>query len=155
MSTQLLHDLIKPVADFIAGETLTPALADKLNTQFPHNGEWYQALLSICTRGTEEGWICQHEAGGIRYGRVIKPSADLHDLSVDIVLMKDVVGPHHAHPNGEIDLILPLTEGAAFDGTREGWKVYPPGSAHKPTVTGGEAFVLYLLPEGAIEFSRN
>jgi hypothetical protein len=32
--------------------------------------------------------------------------------------------------------------------------VYPPGSAHRPTVSGGRALVLYLLPEGRIEFSR-
>lgn len=27
-------------------------------------------------------------------------------------------------------------------------------SAHPPTVSGGRALVLYLLPQGAIEFSR-
>jgi hypothetical protein len=41
-----------------------------------------------------------------------------------------------------------------FDGQAAGWKVYPPGSAHKPTVSGGRAYVLYLLPEGAIQFTR-
>ena len=32
--------------------------------------------------------------------------------------------------------------------------VYPPGSAHRPTVTQGRALVLYLLPEGRIDFTR-
>ena len=59
-----------------------------------------------------------------------------------------------AHPQGEIDLIMPIAGPAAFDGRSEGWLVYPPGSAHKPTVTGGRALVLYLLPEGQIEFTR-
>ena len=68
--------------------------------------------------------------------------------------MNGVVGPHHSHPNGEVDLVIPLNEGAAFDGTDHGWKVYSPGSAHKPTVANGEAFVIYLLPDGAIEFTR-
>ena len=76
--------------------------------------------------------------------------------------MDEVVGPHHVHPNGEIDLVMPLAGadglapgGAArFDGQAAGWKVYGPGSAHRPTVSGGRALVLYLLPEGAIQFTR-
>ena len=54
----------------------------------------------------------------------------------------------------EIDLIMPLDEGAQFDGRPAGWLVCPPGSAHRPTVTGGRALVLYLLPEGSITFTR-
>ena len=30
-------------------------------------------------------------------------------------------------------------------------QVYGPGTAHRPTVRGGRALVLYLLPEGAID----
>jgi hypothetical protein len=41
-----------------------------------------------------------------------------------------------------------------FDGRPAGWCVYPPGSAHHPTVTSGRALVLYLLPEGQIQFTR-
>ena len=43
---------------------------------------------------------------------------------------------------------------ARFDGRRAGWRVSPPGSAHRPTVTLGRALVLCLLPEGRIEFTR-
>ncbi len=154
MSAQALQDLLRPVAELISGKPVTPALTTELNQAFPHNSDWYKQIQSLCESGLKDGWACQYEAGGIRYGRVFKPSADLNNLSVDIVLMKDVAGPHHAHPNGEIDLVIPLTPGAAFDGTDQGWVVYPPGSVHKPTVTGGEAFVIYLLPEGAIEFTR-
>ncbi|MCV4698532.1 DUF4863 family protein, partial [Escherichia coli] len=64
------------------------------------------------------------------------------------------VGPHHVHPTGELDLVMPLTPQAQFDGTPAGWKVYGPGTAHRPTVTQGRALVLYLLPEGRIEFTR-
>ena len=28
-----------------------------------------------------------------------------------------------------------------------------PGSDHRPTVTGGDAYIVYRLPEGAIEFT--
>ncbi|MEX2322047.1 MAG: DUF4863 family protein, partial [Saccharospirillum sp.] len=64
-----------------------------------------------------------------------------------------VAGPHHRHPNGEVDMVIPLDPDARFDGTPAGWKVYAPHSAHSPTVTGGKAIVLYFLPDGAIEFS--
>ncbi|HWM69778.1 MAG TPA: DUF4863 family protein [Steroidobacteraceae bacterium] len=65
------------------------------------------------------------------------------------------VYPHHRHPNGEIDLIMPLEPGAQFDGRDAGWLVYGPGSAHSPTITHGRALVLYLLPQGAIEFTKS
>ena len=34
-----------------------------------------------------------------------------------------------------------------------GWHVYGPGSAHRPTVAGGRALVLYVLPGGKIGFT--
>ena len=67
--------------------------------------------------------------------------------------LKDIVGPDHRHPNGEICMVMPKTGGALFDGVGRGWCVYEPGSAHHPTVTNGEALVLYMLPEGRIEFT--
>jgi hypothetical protein len=105
-------------------------------------------------RGVEEGWMCEREGGGIRYGRVLKASDELHRFSVDVVDMNDIAGPHHVHPQGEIDLIMPIDADARFDSRPAGWCVYPPGSAHRPTVSGGRALVLYLLPEGQIEFTR-
>jgi hypothetical protein len=35
-----------------------------------------------------------------------------------------------------------------------GWCVNEPGSSHCPTVTDGEALVLYLLPDGEINFTK-
>ena len=67
--------------------------------------------------------------------------------------MRDIAGPQHAHPNGEIDLIMPIDDTARFDGRAAGWLVYPAGSAHRPTVSAGRALVLYLLPQGRIDFS--
>ena len=99
--------------------------------------------------------MCEREGGGIRYGRVIEPAQDLGGYLVDVVDMDDLAGPHHTHPNGEIDLIMPLAGPARFDGQGAGWLVYGPGSAHRPTVSGGRALVLYLLPQGAIEFTRH
>jgi hypothetical protein len=42
----------------------------------------------------------------------------------------------------------------AFDGKPNGWRVYPPGSSHRPTTAGGEAYILYLLPDSAMKFIK-
>ena len=55
-------------------------------------------------------------------------------------------------PDGEIDLVMPREGEARFDGRPAGWVVYPPRSAHRPTVAGARALVLYL-PEGRIQFT--
>lgn len=141
------------LARFVADKPLDQALAQELNTEYAAGSEAFQELSGLCRQGLADGWLCQHEAGGIRYGRVIKPSPEMHGFSVDVVLMKDVVGPHHRHPNGEIDLIMPTRGDAQFDGHGAGWMVYGPDTQHSPTVTQGEALVLYLLPGGAIEFT--
>ena len=96
---------------------------------------------------------CKHEAGGIRYGRVLRADPSLGGFSADVVHMRDCVGPHHRHPQGEIDMIMPIDTGACFDAHPRGWCVYGPDTAHHPTVTGGAALVLYLLPGGEIEFT--
>jgi hypothetical protein len=138
----------------IAGRPLDAELDAWLNEQHRPGSATFEGLKSSCLAGVAEGWLCEREGGGIRYGRVFKPSADLHGFSVDVVDMKDIAGPHHTHPNGEIDLIMPIEGDAHFDGRAAGWLVYPPGSAHRPTVTAGRALVLYLLPDGQIEFTR-
>jgi hypothetical protein len=137
----------------IAGRPLDAELDAWLNKEHGRGSATYETLKSSCRAGVAEGWLCEREGGGIRYGRIFKPSADLHGFSVDVVDMKDIAGPHHTHPNGEIDLIMPLEGEALFDGRSAGWLVCPPGSAHCPTVAAGRALVLYLLPEGQIKFS--
>lgn len=147
-------EVIATITGTIEGRPLEPALADFLNAEFPAEGNVLFELQELCRNGVQDGWLCAREAGGIKFGRPVKSGPATHGFSVDVVEMDDVVGPHHSHPNGEIDLVMPLDEHACFDGLHKGWKVYPPGSAHHPTVTGGKALVLYLLPQGAIEFTR-
>ena len=137
----------------IAGKPLDAQLDAWLNAHHGVASASYQQLKSACIQGVDQGWLCKYEAGGLRYGRIFKPAEDLHGFSVDVVDMNDVAGPHHVHPEGEIDLIMPLTDGALFDGRPAGWMVTPPGSAHRPTVSQGRALVLYLLPQGRIEFT--
>jgi Domain of unknown function (DUF4863) len=137
----------------LAGRALDDTLQAWLNTEHGPHSPTYQGLRQACLDGVAEGWLCDREGGGLRYGRVFKPADDLAGFSVDVVDMADVVGPHHEHPHGEIDLILPIDSDARFDHHPAGWRVYPPGSAHRPTVSQGRALVLYLLPQGAIRFT--
>src|SRR5207245_11082757 len=112
------------------------------------------AIVDACEAGIAAGWMCSREHAGIRYGRVVKPGPATQGFSVDVVEMDNVAGGHHRHPNGEIDLVMPVDATARFDGRGAGWLLYEPGTAHVPTVAGGQARVLYLLPGGAIEFTK-
>jgi Domain of unknown function (DUF4863) len=138
----------------IAGKPLDEALDDWLNKEHGVGSSSYAQLKTSCEAGVAEGWLCDRQGGGIRYGRIFKPAPELHGFSVDVVDMQDIAGPHHAHPLGEIDLIMPIGGDAQFDSRPAGWLVYPPGTAHRPTVSQGRALVLYLLPEGRIDFTR-
>ena len=139
----------------IAGRPLDADLDAWLNREHGAASASYAELKASCEAGVAEGWLCNREGGGIKYGRIFKPAPDLHGFSVDVVGMADIEGPYHSHPNGEIDLIMPIDgDDARFDGRPAGWCVYGPGTAHRPTVTQGRALVLYLLPEGRIEFTR-
>jgi hypothetical protein len=149
-----LQDRLAPLTAAIAGRPLDAALAAWLNAEHGAGSASFRAIQQVCEAGVAEGWLCDREGGGLRYGRIFKPGPALQGFSVDVVDMRNVVGPHHVHPTGEIDLVMPLDEGARFNDTPAGWLVCPPGSAHHPTVTGGRALVLYLLPEGRIEFTR-
>jgi len=144
--------LIKEVTTAIAGRKLDRGLAEYLNSEYPAGGEVFEALKRACEAGVKEGWLCENEHAGIKYGRPTKPGPATQGFSVDVVRMNDIKGPYHRHPNGEIDMIMPLSGAAKFDGHGAGWWVYGPETAHYPTVTGGDALVLYLLPGGAIDF---
>ena len=146
--------LIGNVTGKIAGKPLGTTLEAYLNKEHGPGSSTYDEIFNACKEGVRAGWMCNREADGIRYGRVVKPSDATHGFSVDVVEMENIAGPHHAHPNGEIDLVMPLTPDARFDARPAGWCVYEAGSSHSPTVTQGRALVLYLLPQGAINFTR-
>ena len=151
------NELRRQISDLTAqlkGRKLDLELQNWLNSEHGVGSVTYDQLAETCRQGVAEGWLCKNEAGGIRYGRVFKPAADLHEFSVDVVEMNDLAGPHHSHPTGEIDLVMPVDDAALFDGHPAGWVVYEADSAHYPTVTNGCALILYLLPDGSIEFTR-
>ena len=154
MSAEHFRAQIVELSAAIAGRPVDAELDAWLNAEHGAQSATYAALKASCEQGVAEGWLCNREGGGIRYGRIFKPADDLQGFSVDVVDMRDIAGPHHVHPQGEIDLIMPLDDGATFDGRPAGWCVYPAGSAHSPTVRNGRALVLYLLPQGQIEFTK-
>lgn len=153
MNPERFCQLLSQVTAACAGKPVDQALEKELNASFGAGSPVFAAIDAAVLVGDAAGWLCNREHGGIRYGRVAKPSSELHGCSIDVVDMADVVGPHHVHPGGEIDLILPRQGDARFDGHGAGWLVYGPGTGHRPTVRGGRAHVLYLLPDGAIEFT--
>jgi hypothetical protein len=153
MSEAKFKALVGKIADFIADAPLDADLETRLNVEFGVQTTAFGELVDLCTLGETQGWLMAREAGGIRYGRALKPGQDARHFSVDVVRMKDVKGPHHIHTTGEIGAIMPITGDPRFDGKSKGWYVYPPQSSHHPTVTDGDAYILYFLPDGAIEFT--
>lgn len=151
-SQEDFKSLIMPITDFINKRLLDDVLETELNEVFPATGLEFKLIESACYKAIKDGWMCRYEAGGIKYGRVIKPQDDLKGFSVDVVEMDNIRGPYHSHPYGEVDMIIPIEGDAQFDGKGVGWKVYSVGSSHCPTVTGGRALILYLLPNGEIKF---
>lgn len=153
-SQQAFTDAVSTITTRIAGKAIDGDLQSFLDESFPPGGEAFDDLAELCRLGIDEGWLCDREHGGIRFGRIIEQGPDTSGYSVDVVLMSDLRGPYHGHPNGEIDMIIPESADAKFDGKGQGWMVYAPGTEHYPTVTDGKAIVLYLLPGGAIDFTR-
>jgi hypothetical protein len=145
--------LMRSLTAEIGERPLDDGLAAYLNRTHGPESAVYRAVFEACRAAVDAGWMCDRGADGLRYGRVIKPGPETHEFSIDVVEMNRCAGPHHLHPNGEIDLVMPLEATALFDGQGAGWKVYRPGSAHSPTVSGGRALVLYMLPRGAIQFT--
>ena len=153
MNAGQFQKLLEPVTDFISGRALDSDLANQLNSRFPGDSETFNTIEAACHEAIANGWMCAEGGPGRRFGRVIEAGAETAGLSVDVVDLENIVGPHHRHPTGEICMIMPISETARFDDMPRGWCVFEPGSSHRPTVTEGEALVLYMLPNGEIEFT--
>lgn len=148
------QQLVAPVARYAQGRALDAALQADLNQKFPPEGETFQRIRDACHAGIAAGWLCNQGDAKRRFGRIFEPGDATHGFSVDVVDITDLVGNHHRHPTGEIDMIMPVDPAAKFDGKAAGWLVYAADSAHRPTVTEGRALILYLLPEGKIEWTN-
>lgn len=155
MGRETLVAALTPVFRALADVSpATPGLAARLNAEMPVDGPLCDAVRRAAELGVTEGWLCDREAGGIRFSRPVKPGPESADYSVDAVVMDRVVGPKHTHTNGEINLCFAQDGDPRFDGHPAGWVVFAPGSTHKPRVADGRMLILYFLPQGAIEFAR-
>lgn len=113
-----------------------------------------EALRARLLELLEAGEIANRGEMPVRYGRVCKASEESGGYSIDVVHMS-APGPRHRHPKGEIDYCLALSGQPTFDGRAPGWVVLGPDSVHVPTVEGGEMLIVYLLPDGEIEFLKD
>jgi hypothetical protein len=146
---------LTPVLELVATLDLRDAESARrtLESHLPADGPVVDDLRRRFVAGRTAGWLCDRDGAGVRYSRVQKSTAQTgpQSLSVDAVHMCGP-GPGHTHENGEVDLCLVVDGSPCFDGAAPGWTVYPPGSWHVPTVTGGTMDILYFLPGGAIRF---
>ncbi|KAA3630376.1 MAG: DUF4863 family protein, partial [Proteobacteria bacterium] len=126
MSREPFDSRIAELAAAICERTPDDSLAGFLNAEYGPRSEWFAAVKAACEQAIADGWMCDREAGGIRYGRVTRPDTTAGPFSVDVVSMDDCRGPYHVHPEGEIDMVMPLDGDARFDGHGAGWVGYPP-----------------------------
>ena len=147
-----LIEALSPIINAIRiGSPKDDSEAVRLNGAFPIGNDKLNVIKTALMTGMKEGWLTPNGEGGMRWGRLSKATPQTKNLSIDAVYMEQA-GPGHTHPGGEYDLCFAVDGDPRFDGNSEGWVVYPPGSWHIPTVTGGAMIILYFLPEGAIRF---
>ena len=148
---QTLIDALGPVLDVVKTiDVASPDAKATLDAALPlaSLGE----LAALVRRGVAEGWLAERGELPVKWGRVSKTDHEATTpLSIDCVSMTGP-GPGHEHPDGEIDLCFAVSGQPTFDGNPPGWTVYPPGSWHVPSVSGGQMDILYFLPNGSIRF---
>ena len=94
MSPDTFRTLIAGVTHRIEARPLDQDLADWLNAEYPASGAAWAELADACCTGVKEGWLCEREAGGIRYGRIFKalPEDDPKMRNPDIGLAESRLG---------------------------------------------------------------
>jgi len=125
----------------------------ELGRRFDPRGPAAAALNEALLALLDERRIADRGEPPVRWSRVSKATPESSDFSIDAVDMNGP-GPHHVHPNGEVNWCVALEGDPRFDGRPAGWVVMPPGSGHVPTVSGGRMLIVYLLPGGKIEFTK-
>ncbi|MCK6445053.1 MAG: DUF4863 family protein [Planctomycetes bacterium] len=129
-----------------------PAAAEReLARRFGPSTDAARALEAELVRLLAEGKVANRGELPVRYGRVAKAGPETLDFSIDVVHMNGA-GPRHRHPEGEVNYCIALDGRPTFEGKPPGWVVLPRESTHVPTVAGGTMLIVYLLPQGKIEF---
>jgi hypothetical protein len=165
---ELIARLI-PFLDEIKDMTAGVELEQWLHAKHGVGSALYNELSRLIRLGVEAGWGAETEIAGLRYrrSRLIAPCAETFFFSVTSVLMDStdnaqhnpedsLRGDYHLHPYGEINMVVPLDDGAALAGPNGwcygGWTAPAPGSHHFPEVKGGAVISLAFLPAGRIAF---
>lgn len=133
--------------------TRPDAAKRELERRFDPRGAAATQLANELKVLLDAGSIANRGELPVRWGRVAKSSDATLDFSIDVVLMNGP-GPRHAHPMGEVNYCVALDGAPTFDGEPPGWVVMTPNSSHIPTVAGGTMLIVYLLPQGRIEFDK-
>lgn len=146
-------ETFQPLLDAAQGVDLgdPEAARAELTNRLDPDSEEGRAISRALVALLEEGSIADRGAPPLRYGRAAKASDASLGFSIDVVDMSGP-GPLHRHPNGEVNWCIALDGDPRFVGKPAGWVVEPPGSEHVPEVTEGRMLIVYLLPDGAIEF---
>jgi hypothetical protein len=145
-----LYELL-PIIDSVDASDGMQAAAE-LEARLPFEGPEVSAIRALCQQGLDEGWLTPRAAGSkVRFGRLDR---DLGGYAVDAVLMESAAGMGHTHTRGEINMCFPWKGEPLFDGLAPGWVVFPPGSHHVPTVTGGTMLFLYFTPGGEVVWDK-
>ena len=148
-----MQETFRPLLDAAKAVDLSDAAAAEaeLTRRLDPTGEAALAMNGALQKLYEAGEIANRGELPVRWGRVAKATEASEGFSIDVVVMNGA-GPRHRHPLGEVDYCVALDGDPTFDGRAPGWVVMPTDSTHVPTVAGGTMLIVYLLPEGAMEF---
>ena len=131
-----------------------------LNTTYGPGTAVYEDLARLIKAGVQEGWAANVEVGGPHYRRslVQAPCEASHYFSITAVYMSSEArfrGGYHAHPYGEVNMVVPVDRGAQLMGpdgwSGAGWTAPGPASHHYPEIRGGALISLVFLPAGRID----
>ena len=73
MSNREFLETISFISERIGERSLDSQLAEYLSAEFPVDGDAFSKLKALCVQGEAEGWLMAREAGGIKFGRAVKP----------------------------------------------------------------------------------
>lgn len=158
-----------PFLDEIKDQTPGTGLERWLNLTYGPGSALYEDFAALIKAGIEEGWAANVQIDGPRYrrSRLCEPGAETFHFSITAVYMDSTEpdpggrrtyrGDYHLHPYGELNMVVPLNEGAALAGPNgwceAGWTAPSPGSHHYPEARGGAVIALFYLPAGRISYN--
>ncbi|KAL4954226.1 hypothetical protein BDW69DRAFT_183746 [Aspergillus filifer] len=163
---QIAEGFFAEVADLTPGKNLEKYL----NTHYAPGSKAYDSLSTLIRTAihNNEPWLATDALDGPRYrrSRLCSPSERTRYFSITTVYMDSTAagegkeesyrGQYHLHPYGEINCVVPITEGAEIKGMNgwmgEGWTAPGAGTHHYPEVRGGALVAVFFLPAGRISY---